>query len=98
MALALYAAHNAVLNTVDLIKTFHKSTGHIMGNSNDYAGQREQILHHLLAGFRVKAGSNLIGDDEVIPTKYQPGDADALALTARKIFTVFADESVQSIR
>lgn len=64
MALALYAAHNAVLNTVDLIKTFHKSTGHIMGNSNDYAGQREQILHHLLAGFRVKAGSNLIGDDE----------------------------------
>ena len=55
-----------------------------MGNSNDYAGAESRfcITCWLVSG---QAGSNLIGDDEVIPTKYQPGDADALTLTARKI-------------
>ena len=47
-----------------------------------YTSHGDKVFHHLLAGVRVQAGSDLIRNDEVIAAQGQPGDADALALAA----------------
>ena len=68
-----------------------------MGDGHHHAGESEQIFHDLSAGVGVEAGGDLVGDDEVVPAKRQPCDADALALPAREILAVLADEGVEAV-
>ena len=68
-----------------------------MGDGHHHAGESEQIFHDLSAGVGVEAGGDLVGDDEVVPAKCQPCDADALALPAREILAVLADEGVEAV-
>ena len=37
-----------------------------MGDGDYHAGQGEKVFHDLLAGRGVKAGGDLVGDDEII--------------------------------
>ena len=68
-----------------------------MGDGHHHAGESEQIFYDLTAGVGVEAGGDLVGDDEVVPAKCQPCDADALALPAREILAVLADEGVEAV-
>ena len=68
-----------------------------MGDGDHHAGKSEQIFHDLPAGVGVEAGSNFIGNDEVVPAEHQPRDADALALSAREVLAVLADEGVEAV-
>ena len=68
-----------------------------MGDGDHHAGEGQQIFHDLSAGVGVEAGSDLIGNDEVIPAEHQPRDADALALPAGEVLAVLADEGVEAV-
>ena len=68
-----------------------------MGDGHHHAGESEQIFHDLSAGVGVEAGGDLVGDDEVVPAKCQPCDADALALPAGEVLAVLADEGVEAV-
>ena len=68
-----------------------------MGDGHHHAGHGKQVLHHLGAGLGVKTGSDLVGDDEIVFAQGQPGDADALALAAGKIFAVLAQHRVKAL-
>ena len=72
-----------MLHPVYLVKLFHERPRDVVGDGHHHAGESEQIFHDLSAGVGVEAGGDLVGDDEVVPAKCQPCDADALALPAR---------------
>ena len=86
-----------MLHPVYLVKLFHERPRDVVGDGHHHAGESEQIFHDLSAGVGVEAGSNFIGNDEVIPAEHQPCDADALALPAREILAVLADEGVEAV-
>ena len=86
-----------MLHPVYLVKLFHERPRDVVGDGHHHAGESEQIFHDLSAGVGVEAGGDLVGDDEVVPAKCQPCDADALALPAREILAVLADESVEAV-
>lgn len=85
-----------MLHPVYLVKLFHERPRDVVGDGHHHAGESEQIFHDLSAGVGVEAGGDLVGDDEVVPAKCQPCDADALALPAREILAVLADEGVEA--
>lgn len=86
-----------MLHPVHLIEPLHERPRDVVGDGHHHAGESEQIFHDLSAGVGVEAGGDLVGDDEVVPAKCQPCDADALALPAREILAVLADEGVEAV-
>ena len=87
----------SVLYPVYLVKLLHERPRDVVGDGHHHAGESKQIFHDLSAGVGVEAGGDLVGDDEVVPAKCQPCDADALALPAREILAVLADEGVEAV-